>query len=110
MTVDDYEVVSEIARGGMGVVYKAWDTGLKCHVALKTIRAGEFAGRAHIERFRREAESTAKLQHPGIVRVHRVGEVDGLHYFTMDLIEGPSLSEVIEKEPLPEGEAIRLGD
>ena len=108
LVLDDYEVVGEIARGGMGVVYKAWDTGLKCHVALKTIRSGEFAGDEHVDRFQREAEATAKLQHPGIVRVHRVGKSSGLHYFTMDLVEGPNLSQLVKQKSLSEEEATRL--
>lgn len=106
--LDDYEIVEEIAHGGMGVVYKARDTRLKCDVALKTIRSGEFAGREEIERFRREAEAAAQLQHPGIVRIHRIGQSGGLHYFTMDFVEGKSLAQVVKAGPLPEREAIRF--
>ena len=106
-TVDDYKIVHEIARGGMGVVYKAWDKNLKCHVALKTIRSGAFAGREEIERFHLEAESAAGLQHPGIVRVHRFGQCDGLDYFTMDFVDGSSLADVVRANALDIQSAVR---
>ena len=105
--IDDYELVCEIARGGMGIVYKARDTRLKCDVALKMIRSGEFAGREQVERFYGEAEAAAQLQHPGIVRIHRVGRVAGLHYFTMDLIDGSSLTELADD--LVESDVLRYG-
>lgn len=106
--IDEYKIIGEIARGGMGIVYKAWDDSLKCHLALKTIRAGEFADEHHVERFRREAEATAKLRHPHIVQIHRVGQSEGLHYFTMDFVSGPTLSQMIRERPLTEDRIVRL--
>ncbi|WP_146578256.1 protein kinase domain-containing protein [Neorhodopirellula pilleata] len=106
--IDDYEIVGEIARGGMGIVYKAWDVKLKCFLALKTIVAGDLAGERNLYRFQREAEATAKLRHPNIVRIHRIGECNGLHYFTMDLITGPTLQHLAKKHAISEADAVRL--
>jgi len=90
----DYELLEEIGRGGMGVVYKARQLSLDRIVAVKMILAGHFASAAEVERFRREAVAAAGLQHPGIVPIHEIGEQQGLHYFAMDYIAGQSLSEL----------------
>ncbi|MEZ6088767.1 MAG: serine/threonine-protein kinase, partial [Pirellulaceae bacterium] len=108
LRIDDYEIVGEIARGGMGIVYKAWDVKLKCFLALKTIVSGELASESNLYRFQREAEATAKLRHPNIVRIHRVGECNGLHYFTMDFITGPTLQQLAKKQALSESDSVRL--
>jgi len=88
-----YVLISEIARGGMGVVYRARDTELNREVAIKMILSGSLASELERERFRREAKLAANLDHRNIVPIHDVGEQDGFLYFTMRLVEGGSLTE-----------------
>jgi serine/threonine protein kinase len=104
---DDYEIVQKIGHGGMGSVYLAWQAGLERFVALKFLHRELNAKPSFVERFRREAKMAASLQHPNIVRVHEVGEVDGRLYFAMDFIEGRDLAEVLKEGAMPWSQAAR---
>ena len=93
-----YELLHEIGRGGMGIVFEARQTLLDARVALKVIRSSQFASQEEIRRFYSEARAAAGMRHANIVCVHDVGECQGQHYLTMDLIRGSNLSELLAAE------------
>ena len=112
---DRYEVVSELGRGGMGVVLAAHDKKLDRRVALKVLLAGDFASKEAQDRFQVEARAAARLSHRNLVGVHEVGEEGGVHFLVMDYVEGESLAERVKREgPLPPRDAawiaLRLAD
>jgi serine/threonine protein kinase len=103
-----YEILQELGRGGMGVVYKARHEQLRRIVALKVVRAGAHASAADRERFRREGEALARLEHPNVVRIHHFDEHEGQPYIVMELVEGGSLAARLEGGPQPERETAEL--
>ncbi len=103
----DYELLEELGQGGMGVVYKARQRTLGRTVAIKLMLRGQLATTADRERFRKEAESAARLDHAGIVPVHEIGEHEGQMYFTMKYVEGRTLAQLTANGPLPSRDAAR---
>jgi tetratricopeptide (TPR) repeat protein len=109
-TVSGYDLLGELGRGGMGVVYRARQKSLGREVALKMVLSGQFAGRHELERFRTEAVQLAKLHHPNIVQIFEVGEFDGRPYLALEYVPGGSLTKVFETKPLAPRPAAELAE
>jgi len=103
-----YEILEELGRGGMGVVYRARQAALKRMVALKMILSGDHSSSEELLRFRDEAEAVAQLQHPNIVQIHDIGEMSGLPYFSLEFVDGITLQQKAGGEPLPVEEAAQM--
>src|SRR6185369_8689675 len=108
MELGDYELLEQIGHGGMGVIYRARQRSLDRIVAVKLIRGGALARKDAVSRFRTEAAAAARLQHPGIVAIHEVGEHHGQHFYSMAYVAGRSLADALRDGPFKPEQSARL--
>jgi hypothetical protein len=108
VVVPGYEIIGELGRGGMGVVYHALQVKLNRPVALKMVLTGVHASKAELARFRAEAEAIARLQHPNIVQIYEVGEADGRSYFSLEFVDGGNLEDKMGGTPQPPRRAAQI--
>ena len=101
MRLDDYDLLEEIARGGMGVVYRARQLSLNRIVALKVVLHGPFSSTDFVRRFRNEAQVVAALRHPNIVAIYEVGECNGSHFLSLEFVEGKNFAAIARERLLP---------
>ncbi|MEZ6044632.1 MAG: protein kinase [Planctomycetaceae bacterium] len=106
--IENYELLEEIGRGGMGVVYKALQTDLQRIVAIKMIRSSSLASSEEVKRFEQEARAAEKLQHPHIVRIYEAGQIAGQPYFSMEYVPGQSLHQILRRGPIDPRRAAEL--
>ncbi|MCI0465006.1 MAG: protein kinase, partial [Gemmataceae bacterium] len=109
-TIAGYEILSELGRGGVGVVYWVWQAALNRTAALKMLLIGAHAGEKELARFRTEVEAAARLQHPNIVQVYNVGEQDGRPYLVLEYVDGGNLAKKLEKNPLSAHQAAQWAE
>jgi tetratricopeptide (TPR) repeat protein/tRNA A-37 threonylcarbamoyl transferase component Bud32 len=109
-SIGNYEILGELGRGGMGVVYKARQAKLQRLVALKMVLDGALAGERELARFRSEAEAVARLQHPNIVQIYEVGEHEGRPFFSLEYVDGGTLAQRIGGQPQPTRQAAAIAE
>ena len=107
-TIGDYELIEELGRGGMGVVFRARQISLDREVAVKMILRGRLASESDLQRFLAEASATARLEHPNIVPVYEAGDIEGRPFFSMQLVEGETLADRVAAGPMPQREAAQV--
>jgi serine/threonine protein kinase len=107
-TLGHYEILAELGRGGMGVVYRARDLRLDRLVAFKTLPGDATGDPEKLRRFVKEAKAASALQHPNVAPIYEIGEAEGVHYIAMELVEGGTLAEKIDRQPLEMAELLEI--